>query len=437
MSFGRKTALLVVLRVMSAALNYGTIAVAALVLSASDYGHFGTIMAFLTFAGVLARFGSDVSVVRFLGEYRSVQTPELAAGLVTSAQRTVLVASLLIGLLSAPFWYHFPQYNSSAEAYLLAGLLILPFFALADTESGIIRSYGGVMMAIVPRDVIWRLALILILLAVWHLGLPLELRLGAVLVVSAPFLCFLVALQVWYQTKLRQEIDGFVSKDDLRSDWPSWRRASLTIWVLLVARVSLRSVDVLVIGITLSVDDAGVYFLVSRTAELMGFVLTSLNLVVGPLVAKGHAEGKTAMISKRLSQVSVLLFISTLPILLGLVFAGESLLMMFGEKFTAGYEALVILALGQFVNVAFGGCGVVLNMTGHERTNARALLWAAPLSLILLSVLAPTFGMIGAAFAITLGITVWNLWIWIEVRRLTPYDPSFFGALAFFLKLNS
>jgi O-antigen/teichoic acid export membrane protein len=58
------------------------------------------------------------------------------------------------------------------------------------------------------------------------------------------------------------------------------------------------------------------------------------------------------------------------------------LLGLYGEAFRSGASVLVVLAIGQIVNGATGPVGYLLNMTGHERTNARILSWVVGANLL-------------------------------------------------------
>jgi len=61
---------------------------------------------------------------------------------------------------------------------------------------------------------------------------------------------------------------------------------------------------------------------------------------------------------------------------------------------------------------------VLLNMTGNESVMARGLALAAALNVIMNLVLIPLFGIVGAALATALSITIFNLMMWNAAMRL-------------------
>ena len=97
------------------------------------------------------------------------------------------------------------------------------------------------------------------------------------------------------------------------------------------------------------------------------------------------------------------------PILLLLVLFGQWFLLLFGEGFASGYNALVILCIGQFVSVAVGPAGWILLMTGNEQKAVVALAVSTTLNITLNFMLIPRMGINGAAIATASSAFVMNL----------------------------
>jgi O-antigen/teichoic acid export membrane protein len=96
---------------------------------------------------------------------------------------------------------------------------------------------------------------------------------------------------------------------------------------------------------------------------------------------------------------------------------------LFGPEFVAGSTVLMVLALGQLINVITGSVGFLLSMTGHERDLLKSTVIAAILMLILCAWLIPAYGMMGAAIAQTVSLSVQmftNSWF---VKRALGFMP--------------
>ena len=101
------------------------------------------------------------------------------------------------------------------------------------------------------------------------------------------------------------------------------------------------------------------------------------------------------------------------PVLLLFVFLGKWILgSVFGAAFAGGYQALIILSVGQLANAGMGSVGMLLNMTGHERDTARAVGVSAATNVVLNLVLIPLLGINGAASATAISMALWNVIMW-------------------------
>ncbi|MFC0205002.1 lipopolysaccharide biosynthesis protein [Novosphingobium soli] len=427
--YARSSAAMVVgLRVAGAAFTYLNVVLLARWLNITDYGIFTLIISTVTLGGFVTRFGSDIAIVRFLGIYREKGEASLAEGAVRAALNFTLVASLIIAVIATVVYFAVPGLTDRPWLYAAAAFLLYPAFTQNEVLSAILRSFGVNFAALAPKDILWRGSLlVLALFGIWK-GYESGTTLRLVIVGSGLVITALCAWQHVLQRRVRARF-GAVSEAPAY-DFKAWRASVVPLWLLLIARNLFRTADVLLVGALLSVRDAGIYFAVSRTAELLGFFLSSLNLLVGPAVSRGHAKGDTASVQHKLDQVSLFLIASTLSAELVLIVAGPWILGFMGPEFRDAYIPLLILSAGQCFNVFVGSSGVVLNMTGHEKANARILVTTLVFSLGLMALLASRYGLMGAAIASTVGMMTWNLGLWAAVRRLTPYDPSWLGVLS-------
>jgi O-antigen/teichoic acid export membrane protein len=106
------------------------------------------------------------------------------------------------------------------------------------------------------------------------------------------------------------------------------------------------------------------------------------------------------------------------------------LLQLFGAPFAAGAGALLILCLGQAASAVAGSNGLLLTMTGHERTVATVSVACLLANVGLCAVLIPPFGLEGAAAASAGALCAWNLGLAFCSRKLLGVRPSAFAPLA-------
>ena len=106
---------------------------------------------------------------------------------------------------------------------------------------------------------------------------------------------------------------------------------------------------------------------------------------------------------------------------------GDYILHIFGEEFITGYTVLVILCIGQFINVATGSVGQILAMTNREKLLRKCVVYGTVINLLLNIVLVPNYGMIGAAIATSIAWTITNVMALFFVKEQFNFMPILFN----------
>lgn len=96
---------------------------------------------------------------------------------------------------------------------------------------------------------------------------------------------------------------------------------------------------------------------------------------------------------------------------------------LFGDEFLAAAPLLVVLSLGQMVNIATGSVGFLLLMSGHERTMKYITICSGTISIALLVFLSQSYGVLGAAWAMAIGMAIQNLTALYFVKRYLGFFP--------------
>jgi O-antigen/teichoic acid export membrane protein len=124
-----------------------------------------------------------------------------------------------------------------------------------------------------------------------------------------------------------------------------------------------------------------------------------------------------------------LIFWTTAPILLGFVIIGRPVLhIAFGQEFIVAYPALVVLAMGQFMNSISGATGLFMNMTGNQNVFRNIVVVVAATNIGLNLLLTPNYGIYGAAVAAMISLAGWNIdtliYIKLKFGKTTGYFPK-------------
>lgn len=171
------------------------------------------------------------------------------------------------------------------------------------------------------------------------------------------------------------------------------------------------------LGMLATPHDVGVYNIAFRISNLTSFVLLAVTAICTPKFAALHASGDSQGLARVAQQSTVLMIVAAAPIMLSILIFPEPILALFGRDFANNGQTLMLLTVGQCVNIAAGPVGMLLAMTGRERLLRNVYILFTPINVLLLFALIPFFAVKGAALATTLSMIGVNLVAAYIVRR--------------------
>jgi len=190
-------------------------------------------------------------------------------------------------------------------------------------------------------------------------------------------------------------------------------------------RILQSELSILLVGLIALPVGAGLFRIANVPSVMAAMPVSVINFVAFPLIAKLHALDDREQLQHMLKRLAQAQFAGVLLLCLPLIVLPEPLLgLVFGPSYVAAADALRILSAGQLVCAALGPSVALLNMTHHERRVTRAMIVALALNLTLLPLLTYFWGILGAAIAVAVSLTSWNLQTWVDGRRLLKLDTS-------------
>lgn len=420
-----------VIKIATAGLTFVMFVLLARWLTPEEYGRYATLFTLGTFLGYVIVGGLHTLALRRLPELDHHQRPDTAARLVRDGYLTII---MLAASLAALAWIGAAALGGVAGppawSPLIAILLAAPF-ALAEYQSNILRGWGSVHTALLPRDVAWR---ILTILAVGGLTLT-GLRLGALeaFAITAATLFVLVLAQ--FALGLSRAPAGAFEAARTGAVQPiSLLIEARWLWAAAVASALIAQLGVVSVGMVLGDVDAGRFFAAQRTSALLSLPLIAAEIVGGPLIARAWAARNTREIQNICNYIVIGITIPTLAGLLFFILFGGHLMSLFGHEYASTKGILLIMSVGTLINALCGPTAVIMLMTGNERSFVGYYASAQLVGLALVTGLAATAGVNGAAVASAASVIIWNLAVrqW-SVRRLgiDPTAASFLGEKSF------
>jgi O-antigen/teichoic acid export membrane protein len=211
-------------------------------------------------------------------------------------------------------------------------------------------------------------------------------------------------------------------------------RLSIPLFVIGIGYQLLNQMDIIMLGHFVSERDVGIY---SVALKVSYFVLIGLEIllpIVAPLFSEFSAKRHHELTEALFKAVTKWLCYSALIIFTCIAIFRVELLHLFGKGFTSGATVLLVLALGQLVNVATGPNGALLTMTGKQKWELFNTISMVAFNFLLNLVLIPTIGVIGAAIATAASVATINSLKLIQIYKLyglQPYNVKYLkGVLA-------
>ncbi|MGQ0741565.1 MAG: oligosaccharide flippase family protein [Alphaproteobacteria bacterium] len=421
----KKNTLAALLHGLRLALNFLLIVALARILMPEQLGYYSYVISLVMFLSMPAEFGLSQLVIRETTRLTAEGKWARLKGLWRWANQFVGVTSLAFGLLGVGIAVWLAPVTPALRAdVLLWGLLLVPLNALGSVRAGALRGLERLFGGMLPEYVIRPGLLLLIVLAAATVT-EITAEKAMVFHVMTAAVAFLMGAIYLQRVKPQAVTAPLPPTYDRRS----WLHSAIAFGLMNGSAILIMQVDLLVLGAMATSEDVGIYKATAQMASLVAFGLTAINLAAAPYYSK---YANQPQILQRLAYANVRIAGAlAAPVLLAFWFMGDSILALcFGSAFERGYSVLVILAIGQMVNVATGSVGLLLAMTGYEKAIARITLWMALGNGLLAVLLIPLWGIEGAAAASTVITIVNNLLQFRMMRRSLRIDSSLLGAMS-------
>lgn len=397
-------------------------------LGAGGYGNYSYLITWAQVFMIGAMLGLDLGIIRFVPGYLLRQDQTRLCGILRWSRITVFVfGGILAGASTLTLMLMRPLQTEGVT--LLLGSALIPFFALSEVQTQIIRS---------TRRIGWAYAPPILLQPLLLLGLVFGgLRILGVLTDYFSLAAMLISLGIIILLQGAAIRRIFLEHSENASplyDVRAWLKVSLPLLFTSIFSIIIMRVDLITVGYYLGSEKVGIYSAAVRTAALVGMTLFASNSIVAPLISAYYARRDMTGLQSVVSLATMVSFWPSLIIGFGVILFSTPLLGVFGKEFIDVRVPLIILIAGQLVNVASGSVGLLMVLTGHERQSTAVLAVCALIISIACCIVIPSFGIMGAAVTSMLGISLWNLWFYHLVVKNLGIHPSIFFAMKRFFE---
>lgn len=368
-----------------------------------------------TIASAIAKLGLDTTCVWLLPRLALTQRSD-----VRRAASILLVGSLAGGIVAGGVLALLAPFLDGGQADLVSlvrvAAIFIPLSSVSTVALAVTRGLGGIRPYVL----------------IGSIGLP-TLRLASAAIAVAFAASAVLVSMTWLATlalitALALLASARVLRPFTKPDASTRSRRDLTKQVgdyslpramSSVIEQALLWQDVLIVGLIVGPEAAGVYGVVSRLVQAGFIPSTSMRIVVAPQFSRMLHRGQIDVLSDFYSRTAQWIVLMSVPMYVLFAVLGQPLLAIFGPGFIQGALTLTIASVGATIWSSAGNVQSLLLMSGHSGWAAINKLVVFAASLILLLTMVPRWGILGAATAWTLSMTLDAALALVQVRRST------------------
>jgi O-antigen/teichoic acid export membrane protein len=400
----RGSSLLLVGRMISIAINFWVQVLIVRYLSKEGYGAFAYGYSIALLAARMTPLGTDRALSRFIPIYQEENKLGRIKGSLWIASLTIIVMGvLLIGLVisSKNVLSGTLVRDPLSLSVLLIIISLAPLYALENLLTNLLAVFGRVKSLFFRRHLLTpllRLAAVCGLMAAGG---------DAVFLAAAYVVATLVGVLITAQIlwRVMREDQLLAQLAQVKAEYPTRRLFGFGVPLLSSDVVfSFRTILVVVLleffhGTT----GVAAFRAILPVAKLNQVVFDSFRMLYVPTASRLFARGAKHEISQLYWQSSAWIAVLTFPIfLISFSLAKPTAVLLFGETYASSGTVLSLVALGMYLNAAFGFNTLTLRVLDRVRTIVKIDMAAALMALVLNLALVPRFGPLGGAVVILL-----------------------------------
>lgn len=412
-------ALAALFRALAASTAFLLNVAAARVLGAEQSGIFFLGLSIATLLATLCLVGMDNALLRFISYFDHQHNHTASNQVFSNAYVLVLPVSVTVAVaiyLLAPFLANVVFEKANSQQTIRYFSIAIPIVSMLLLNGYALQASRRIIAAICSMQLGINILMLVSLYGISYFYLYPPASTAALFYLGSVVIVAIIGLIQWFQPVGR--------KFDLNAlNMPVLWQAIPSFWLISATGQAIPWASVIIVGFFASSENVAFFSVALRTSFLISFMLTVVNIVVAPrFSAYWHAEQYPKL--KQLAQYSTrLMILLSVPILLIIFIWPNQIMMLFGAEFSQAATPLLILAVGQSVNLMTGSVGFLLTMCGHERDMRNITVSVGLTTLILLLLFTFFWGIIGAAIAVSFGAITQNLLAIFKVRSKLGFWP--------------
>jgi O-antigen/teichoic acid export membrane protein len=416
------------IKLASAGLSFAMFVVVALVTDERQFGLYSTAYAGASLVSFFATIGQQSTVLRFWPQYSSAGQLGIANRLMARALM-IIVGSLIVSSSAIALVGFIPGFSEKTPEWVplcLTTALLSMALGWSEFASGAFRAKSRLVSALLPRDVIWRAAVILVVGGMYLLKVPTDAVTATFITAGLLLLATLPQAVALARDTIRLERAQLTPKQKAE-----FTQVTLGLWGATSIPPALAQVSTLLVAAILGPEAAGAVFVADRTTRLVLLALTGINQALAPEISSAFYSGDRSHVQRITSLTALGASAVALSILVIFLFFGTFVLGIFDPAYATPqtHTILMIFGVGASFAAACGPIELLLQLTGLQNQLMKVLVVFNAIGLAITAVATFYFGPIGAAASIAGTLITWNVIAVLIAKRRIGVDPSLLGLI--------
>jgi len=355
---------------------------------------------------ILAIFGFKHAIVKHVAiAKRKNDYLRISAYINTSVRFNGLlaIAISLIGILLAGYLSeHIFKEPNLRFPFIIFFSLIIPQ-TISRIFSAALQGAGKIWQSQLVNATLSTWITAICLLSFYITGIEISIRNVAIAYAIGRVIVALVMMGYWHYSKPYKTINWRESR------FPELFTMAKPLLLVSATTIIAGNADSIMLGWLCDVTDVGIYSIALRVGFLTSFFLQASNAAISPKIAALFANGEKERLRTLVQQVTAALTLVGFVSLIVFIVLGNQILALWGNEFTAAYIPLVILSVGQFINISTGCSGLLIIMCGYEKYQSYISIISVVANIILNYFMIIHYGITGAAIATAITVAGENI----------------------------
>ena len=392
----------------------------------SEYGVFSIGFVLLYFFVITSCLGLQVGAPRYIAYFRGKGENNKVKCVIFSTVQLSVIASLFcfsLFFFSSDFLtalFHLQQ-SSVLKIFALA----VPFFVIIEILASIFMGFGRVHEKVYFRDVLMNI------LKVSFIAFVIILGYSFLEIIYAYLLSIVIGSIAFILYSIKKLPVGITNTDsgantDADHVTKDLLLFSLPLLVTYVLSTIFLQMDTLMLGYFKTAAIVGLYNAALPVSQLIPIFMTSLIFIYVPIASQLYSKNLMGEIRSNYAILTKWIFSATFPFFLIIFLFPEVVLnVFFGSAYVQASVVLTlqILSLGMFTYALLGPNAATLVIIGKTKLNMIDDLIGAITNVSLNIFLIPTLGIVGAAIASAISLSLINILKSVQIFRIHKIHP--------------